>query len=235
MFKKEDDRSIQFCVTSEGAMEVTCTADYGDGHKAALLYLLDKRDVAQLINEIQANASKTEEHDELPDEPEERGVYVAQTGELLTKDSDDEWSYKDTPYDKNGRWNNCCDLCDDIHTYTQDWGAVVDTIGKEAFPLKRLSENDVIAFAKHDDSLDNDDLEEPEASGVYKTQTGKLLGKTDAFGWIILPEDPDAPLYKWQPEDKSMWTKDWCDVLFTLGEEEFPLEMIDKDAKSLKH
>lgn len=200
--------------------------------------VIDSDQAAFIRDFISEHLSESDVEPALPEEPEERGVYVAQTGELLAKDSDDEWSYKEPPYDRNGRWNTGCDYCDDIHTYTQDWDAVVDTIGSEAFPLKRVTKERLVEFAQSGVEVARPELEEPEEFGVYRTQTGMLLIKAAALGWMKLPEDPedpDEPLFKWQPEDISVWTEDWCDVLFTLGEEEFPLCQLSDNEKVYKH
>lgn len=85
----------------------------------------------------------------LPEEPEEAGIYATQTGLLLAKNNNDKWSYKKPPYDENG----ILDIIGEefacyLYTSTKDWDAVVKTIGVDAFPLKRITESDVIALAQ---------------------------------------------------------------------------------------
>lgn len=95
-------------------------------------------DILKPIFEKQQNQEPT-----LLEEPEEAGLYATQNGILLTKDDDGDWSYRKYPYEVNVTWST-----EYKSMWEDDWEVVVATIGEDAFPLRSITERDVIALAQ---------------------------------------------------------------------------------------
>lgn len=149
MLKKDEDRGFVLTVEDDGTMSVLCTCKTGVNEFIGFTYQFNASDVKQLFDELSKHfsgetAEQVDEEPTLPEEPEEKGLYVTQNGILLLKDDDGDWSYKKSPYVENAYFESGYAFI----TYADNWEHVVKTIGVDAFPLKRIDKSDVIALAK---------------------------------------------------------------------------------------
>nr|DAU93437.1 MAG TPA: hypothetical protein [Caudoviricetes sp.] len=91
----------------------------------------DEEKTNHLLNQL-TELDKTAEQKPLPEEPKERGFYVAANdGLLLFKDDDDDWSARTCDDSANPIWRG-------NRQYVK-WPTVCETLPPEAFPLKRVN------------------------------------------------------------------------------------------------
>lgn len=91
----------------------------------------DEEKTNYLLDRLKELDKPAEREKPLPEEPKERGYYLAANdGRLFYKDSDADWSAVDT----TAFWNG-------IHSYAK-WPEVCAQLPPEAFPLKRVTTGD---------------------------------------------------------------------------------------------
>lgn len=97
----------------------------------------------QLKEHFEHEESVLTEELTLPEEPKEAGWYLTQSGEILRKDRDDEWSFGSWIFKNSSKkWSN-----DGI--FTRDWALVVSDLGNDAFPLEHITEEYLIELARY--------------------------------------------------------------------------------------
>lgn len=106
--------------------------DMADGYQEHMLNKTDlmnlRREIGRTLKELDKPA---EQEKPLPEEPQEKGYYLAANdGRLFYKDSDDDWS----AVSAGCFWNNG-------FTYAK-WPLVCATLPPEAFPFKRVKTGD---------------------------------------------------------------------------------------------
>ena len=120
------------------------TVVQAEGVEVQQTIVIDSDQAAFIRDFISKYLPESEADHALPEEPEEKGLYVSQNGILLIKDDDGEWTYRKSPYMENAYFEDGLGFIE----FADDWRQVVDTIGVEAFPLKHIGKSDVIALAQ---------------------------------------------------------------------------------------
>lgn len=91
----------------------------------------DEEKTNHLLGQLKELDKPAEQEKPLPEEPQEKGYYLAANdGRLFYKDSDDDWS----AVSSDCFWNNG-------FTYAK-WPTVCETLPPEAFPFKRVKTGD---------------------------------------------------------------------------------------------